>query len=120
MVALRTSVFVSESNGLEPNKRVYVNYHWTLIFWNQCYLKCSGGCVFYQVIVIMRVYIDENELKIYAKPKFVHIDLPMKINESLGSNIKFIVSCNESLTEYSIKNEIKRLLFKYEHEHKNN
>ena len=68
----------------------------------------------------MRVYIDENELKIYAKPKFVHIDLPMKINESLGSNIKFIVSCNESLTEYSVKNEIKRLLFKYEHEHKNN
>ena len=44
----------------------------------------------------MGVYIDENKLKIYTKPKFIHIDLPMKINESPGSNIKFIVSCNES------------------------
>ena len=51
MVALRTSVFVSESNKVEPNKRVCVKQEsLDSNFWNQCYLKCSGGCVSYHEI----------------------------------------------------------------------
>ena len=37
---------------------------------------------------------------------------------SLEHDIKFIISRNESLTEYTKKNEISQLLFKYQHGHK--
>ena len=52
-----------------------------------------------------------------TEPKSICINLPIKINESVENAIKFIVSRNKSLTEYTIKNEIKELLFKYRHEH---
>ena len=52
-----------------------------------------------------------------TEPKSIRINLPIKINESVENAIKFIVSRNKSLTEYTIKNEIKELLFKYRHEH---
>ena len=55
---------------------------------------------------------------IITEPKSIRIDLPVKINESLEHDIKFIVSLNESLTEYTMKSEISQLLFKYGHEHK--
>ena len=52
-----------------------------------------------------------------TEPKSIRINLPIKINESVENAIEFIVSRNKSLTEYTIKNEIKELLFKYGHEH---
>ena len=68
----------------------------------------------------MGVYIDDNKLVILVEPKSIRIDLTIKINKSLKHDIhiRFIVSCYKSLTEYTIKNEISQLLFKYGHEHK--
>ena len=66
----------------------------------------------------MGVYIDNNKLVIITQPKSVCVDLPIKINRSLEHDIESIVSRNESLTEYTIKNEIRPLLFKYGYEHK--
>ena len=53
--------------------------------------------------MIMGVYIDDNKLVKITEPKYICIDLPTKINESLEHDIKFMVSCNEPLTEYTIK-----------------
>ena len=52
MVALRTSVFVSESKEVQPNKREFVLHEnrLTLTFCNQCYLECSGGTASYHEI----------------------------------------------------------------------
>ena len=66
----------------------------------------------------MRVYNYDNKLVIIMQPKSICINLSIKINISLEHDIKSIVSRNESLTEYTIKNEIRQLLFKYGHEHK--
>ena len=65
----------------------------------------------------MGVFTDDNKLVIIVEPKTVPIDLPLNINERLENDIKFNVSRNESLAEYAIKNEIRKLLFKYGHEH---
>ena len=65
----------------------------------------------------MGVFTDDNKLVIIVEPKTVPIDLPLNINERLENDIKFNVSCNESLAEYAIKNQIRKLLFKYGHEH---
>ena len=68
----------------------------------------------------MGVYIDDNKLVTLVEPKSIRIDLTIKINKNLKHDIhiRFIVSCHKSLTEYTIKNEISQLLFKYGHEHK--
>ena len=50
----------------------------------------------------MGVHIDNNRLVIITEPKSVRIDLPININKSLEHDIKFMVSRNESLTEYTI------------------
>ena len=66
----------------------------------------------------MKVYIDnyENVAKIIS-PKTICVHLPIKINQSLNHDIKFTLSCNESLAEYTRKDEIIQLLLKYEHEY---
>ena len=66
----------------------------------------------------MEVFIDGKKLVKKTKPKSIGIDLLIKIKDSLEHDIEFIISRNESLTEYTIKNEIRQLLFKYGHEHK--
>ena len=46
MVALRTSLFVSESNEVNQIKDFLLNENrLTLIFWNQCHLKCFNFIV---------------------------------------------------------------------------
>ena len=48
MVALRSSVFVSESNKYNHIRGFLLNKNWlTLTFNSQYYLKCSGGYVSY-------------------------------------------------------------------------
>ena len=60
----------------------------------------------------MRIYIDYINLVIIPLPKIIRVALPIKINKSLKRDIKFIISRNESLAEYTIKNKISQLLFK--------
>ena len=53
MVALRTSSFVSIANEVQPCKNVVLNKNQlTLIFCNDCCLRCAGGYVFYHWINI--------------------------------------------------------------------
>ena len=70
----------------------------------------------------MTIYINNYEnLVIIKSPKTICVDLPIKINQNLKHEIEFIVSCNESLAKYTIKDNIIQLLIKYGHEygHKN-
>ena len=60
----------------------------------------------------MGVYNDGNKLVVITQPKSICIDLPIKITTSLEHGIEFIVSRNESLAGYAIKNMIRKLLFK--------
>ena len=60
----------------------------------------------------MRIYIDYINLVIIPLPKIIRVDLPIKIKKRLKRDIKFIISRNESLAEYTIKNKISQLLFK--------
>ena len=58
---------------------------------------------FNQVIIIMKIYIDNyKNLIILAPSKTIRANLPMKISESLEYDIEFIVSCNKSLVGYKI------------------
>ena len=66
----------------------------------------------------MGVFFDENKLVIIEEPKTIHIDLHVKINENIENDIRYMVSRNESLADYAIKNQIRQLLFKYAYEHK--
>ena len=71
--------------------------------------------------MLMGVYIDDNKLVIITEPKTIPIDSPIKINKSLYYDIKFIVGRIESsaeYAEYTIKDEIRQILFTYGHEHK--
>ena len=62
----------------------------------------------------MKIYIDEYENPgIITSRKIIRVDLPIKINKSLKHDIKFSASRNESIVEYTIKNKIIQLLFKY-------
>ena len=60
----------------------------------------------------MGVYIDDNKLVIITKPRTIPIDLPIKINESLDYDIKFIIGRTESSAEYA-EYAIKTRLDKY-------
>ena len=65
----------------------------------------------------MKINIDNyKNLMIVTSSKTICVNLLIKINQSLNHDIKFIISCNESLAEYTIKYEIILLLTKYEHE----
>ena len=55
--------------------------------------------------MIMKSYID------------IYENLVIKINQSLKHDIKFIISCNESLAEHTRKNGIIQLLSKYGQEY---
>ena len=50
--------------------------------------------------------------------KNIHFDLPTKVIKNLSHGINPIISCNDSLAEYIIKNKVSQLLSK--HKHKNN
>ena len=64
----------------------------------------------------MGTYINNKTLLIIASPKSILFYLPIVVKKSLKHEIKFIISCNECLAEYTIKNKISQLLFKYKHE----
>ena len=55
----------------------------------------------------MKNYVDEyKDLAIITSPNTIPVDLPIKINESLKHDIKFIVSCNKSLVENKIRKRL--------------
>ena len=55
----------------------------------------------------MKIYVDEyKDLAIITSPNTIPVDLPIKINESLKHDIKFIVGCNKSLVENKIRKRI--------------
>ena len=65
----------------------------------------------------MKINIDNyKNLMIVTSSKTICVNLLIKINQSLNHDIKFIISCNESLAEYTMKYKIILLLTKYEHE----
>ena len=69
-------------------------------------------------IIIMNIYIDGyKNLVIIIPAKAIRANLSIKINESLKYEIKIIVSCNESLIQYKIKNNICGLLYGLEYGH---
>ena len=74
--------------------------------------------------MIMRICIHDGIIVMITSPKTIRVSTPIKINESPKRDFKFIISCNESLAEYTIKNKIGQLLFKYgyeyAHEHEKN
>ena len=52
----------------------------------------------------MKIYIDDSKnLVVITSPKTIRVDLSIRIDESLKHDIKFTVSCHESLAEYKIK-----------------
>ena len=67
----------------------------------------------------MKIYIDDKNIVILTLPKSICINLTIKNNKSLEHDIKFIIGRNEFLSEFTIKNKIRQLLFKYGHEEKN-
>ena len=81
---------------------------------------------FNEVIVIMEenIILQENMIVIRdPKTFFFNFAWPKDVDQNLKHAIKFIINeCNKSLAENKIKNEIKRLLLKYNagnniHEH---
>ena len=53
----------------------------------------------------MKICNDDHEnLVIIPSPKTIRVNLPIKINQSLKHNVKFIVRCNESSVEYTLNN----------------
>ena len=67
----------------------------------------------------MKIYIDDENIVILTLPKSICINLTIKNNKSPEHDIKFIIGRNEFLSEFTIKNKIRQLLFKYGHEGKN-
>ena len=66
----------------------------------------------------MKIYIDSHKnFVIITPPKTIRANLPIKISNSVNDDIKFILSCNESLAKYKIKTEVPGLLYgcKYGH-----
>ena len=69
----------------------------------------------------MNIYnADYKNLVIITLQKTTRVDLPIKINESVKNDIKFIISSNESVAEYKTENDICRLSYdrEYVYEHK--
>ena len=52
----------------------------------------------------MGIYINDKMLLIIASLKSILFYLPIKVNKSLEHETKFIISRNECLAEYTIKN----------------
>ena len=53
--------------------------------------------------IIVKIFIDDEKLVMITLPKTIRVDLSIKINWSLGRDMKFIVRRDESLPEYTIK-----------------
>ena len=53
----------------------------------------------------MKIYIDDYDenLVTITSPKTICVTLPMKINKSLKYHIKFIICCNKSLADNTVK-----------------
>ena len=72
----------------------------------------------------MKIYIDNFKnlviiiIIIIISPKIICSDLPIKVNEILKHDIKFIISHNESFAEYTIRKKLRKLLFKCWDTHK--
>ena len=79
MVALRTSLFVSESNEVNQIKEFLLNENrLTLIFWNQCHLKCFNFIVkllvFHKPNLLFQYLLDLNKKDIFLHGRnFVNI-----------------------------------------------
>ena len=64
----------------------------------------------------MMIFFENKKLSIAISSKTVRFDSSIEINKSIGNQIKSIKSHNESLAEYTIKNNVTQLFFKYGHE----
>ena len=64
----------------------------------------------------MRVIINDKWLVITIESKNFHFDLSKHVGNNLKHEIDSIIKHDELLAEHSIKNEIRQLLSKYEHE----
>ena len=65
----------------------------------------------------MTIYTDNENTAMITTSKTIRVVLLIKINKNLKIDSRFIISCNESLAEYSIINKISQLLFQYWHEY---
>ena len=54
----------------------------------------------------MGIYINDRKVVVITSPKSIRFDLEIEVNKSLNHEIEFIISRNESLTEYKVKNKI--------------
>ena len=71
--------------------------------------------------MITKIFFDDKN-HVIISPKTIYFDLPKEFTKSLEHEIKSMITRNESLTEYTTKNEISQLLLKYldrndSHEH---
>ena len=71
--------------------------------------------------MITKIFFDDKN-DVIISPKAIDFDLPKEFIKSLEHEIKSMIIRNESLTEYTTKNEISQLLLKYlyindSHEH---
>ena len=57
----------------------------------------------------------DSKLLIITELKIFHFELPNDVKSMLKPEIDSIIKHNEFLVEYTIKNEVSRLLFKYKH-----
>ena len=67
---------------------------------------------FNRAIIIIKTFFDDKNIFITSSIN-IPFDLSTKTIKSLRHETKFIISCNESLAKYIIKNEISQLLSKY-------
>ena len=64
----------------------------------------------------MKPLTDDNKLLIITKQKTSHSDLSKSVDQNIKIEINFIVKNNDFLTENAIKNKIRQLSSKYNHE----
>ena len=50
-------------------------------------------------------YFSSNYMNFTVSSKVISVNLPIISNESLKNDIKFIVKCNKSLAEYTIRKQ---------------
>ena len=70
---------------------------------------------FNQVVILMRVIIKDNQFVIIIKPKPIYFGLFRKVDNNLKPEIDFSVKHNEILPKLTVKNEVCRILLKYNH-----
>ena len=67
--------------------------------------------------MITKIFFDDKN-HVIISPKTIYFDLPIEFT-SLEHEIKSMIARNESLTEYTTKNEISQLWLKYLHRNDN-